>query len=526
MTMSNGIRKSLGVVTSGLFLATGLYLAADPAQAAIVPVVTETGKISLSVDGLGTNNAAGGTIDVAKPAGSTVRRAAFACSSNFNRVIADGDVSIDGTTINWSLSQFTDAGGGNPNFFHTVYADVTAVVSAKIDAAAAGLVPFLVTEVSTTTIDGCILAVISDDPAQTVDRTAILLFGGQSLGGDTFNISVSPPIALADVNLVLDFGLGIGFSAQGGTANLCGGGEFSEVDVNTVRMTSCAGNWDDGVAANGALLTVGGLGDSNANPAPPATLASQLGNVEDELYDLIPFVADGDTIITMDTINPSNDDIIFFAHLLALGRASAGGEEITKELVEGPDPIGISNPFATAYTFVITYTGPDALVVDTVPAEFEIVSLLASDGVAISFDTSQGAGNSANRIEWDVPEGTNTLTVEIQTVQSPGRGHRRLVFKPTSCGPLPINDGAIAFEVEDNGAPVLVEVQVVTDTLALETMVAASADFVEPGQVDAVLAQEMAIMSETLLQRVVIVGPSNSLIVEAVEGAKACEGPG
>jgi hypothetical protein len=43
------------------------------AQAAngLTPMVTETGLISLSIDGLGTNNVAGGTISASKPAGAT-----------------------------------------------------------------------------------------------------------------------------------------------------------------------------------------------------------------------------------------------------------------------------------------------------------------------------------------------------------------------------------------------------------------------------------------------------------------------
>jgi len=98
----------------------------------------------------------------------------------------------------------------------------------------------------------------------------------------------------------------------------------------------------------------------------------------------------------------------------------------------------------------------------------------------------------ANRIEWDVPTGTNTLTVTIQTVLSPGKGHRVDVFKPTSCGLLPLNDGAIAYEVDEFGNLVLVEV-------------------VDP------------VTGEITLEPVVIVGPSNSLVVEAVEGAKPCE---
>ena len=59
--------------------------------------------------------------------------------------------------------------------------------------------------------------------------------------------------------------------------------------------------------------------------------------------------------------------------------------------------------------------------------------------------------------------GSNTLKVAIQTVVSPGKRNNKKdeppVFKPTSCGPLPINDGATAFEVDpDTKEKVLVEV--------------------------------------------------------------------
>jgi len=94
-----------------------------------------------------------------------------------------------------------------------------------------------------------------------------------------------------------------------------------------------------------------------------------------------------------------------------------------------------------------------------------------------------------------VPAGINTLTVEIETVpsKSQGRinGEKVPVFKPTSCGPLPINDGATAFEVDENGNTVLVS-------------------YTDPDT------------GEVTLHPVVIVGPSNSLEVEAVDGAKPC----
>ncbi len=171
---------------------------------------------------------------------------------------------------------------------------------------------------------------------------------------------------------------------------------------------------------------------------------------------------------------------------------------IEKQLLEGPEQIGISLPNSTPYVFKIAYSNPDpsvpVRVTDTVPAEFEILDLDATAGNAIFFDTSQGQGNSANRIEWDLPPGTTTafLIVEIQTVESPGHGHRDTVFKPTSCGPLPINDGATAFEVDpETGEIVQVEV-------------------VDPDT------------GEVTLEPVVVLGPSNSLVVEAVEGAKPC----
>jgi len=166
--------------------------------------------------------------------------------------------------------------------------------------------------------------------------------------------------------------------------------------------------------------------------------------------------------------------------------------EIEKRLVSGPVEIGIYLPDETLYTFEISYTGPEALVVDTVPAEFEVLMVTTGDGTATFFETGKGKGKSSTKIVWDAPAGSSTLTVDIQTVKSPGHGKKTPdVFKPTSCGPLPINDGATAFEVDEDGELVLVEV---TDP--------------DTGQIT--------------LQRVVIVGPSNSLEVEAVEGAKPC----
>lgn len=162
---------------------------------------------------------------------------------------------------------------------------------------------------------------------------------------------------------------------------------------------------------------------------------------------------------------------------------------ISKEQVSGPDSIGIAQTGATKLTFVITYSGPAAFVVDTVPAEFNILSVSDNDA---DFAKAGKSGKSATKIEWSVSAGTSTLTVEIETAQSPG--HKKSpIWKPTSCGLLPLNDGATAFEVDEQGNLVLVEV-------------------VDPET------------GEITLERVVIVGPSNPLVVEAVgTDTKSCD---
>ena len=302
----------------------------EPQLGSIVPIVTETGYISLSVDGLG-SNAASGIIQVEKPsAGATVRKAYMAAASRgfSGRVLANGDVKIDGTGVVWSLTTPSSISSSNS------WADVTSIVKSKIDAAPAGRVDFTITEVSTTGIDGEILAVIFDDPAQTSSNTVILLFGAQNVLGDTFNIGLANPLDKSDPNLVLDMSLGIGFGYQTSSVN----NQFSTVDVNSVRMTSSAGGQDDGAGANGALLTAGGLDDSNVNPDPYAAPAN--ARTDDELYDLLPFVKDGDTAITVFTKNPSNDDNIFFAALNLASTTAVVGEGILLSPVFDINPVG------------------------------------------------------------------------------------------------------------------------------------------------------------------------------------------
>lgn len=275
---------------------------------AIAPVVTETGKIWVSIDGVASNSPNGAIIQAEKPAGAIVRKAYLAAASKgFSSVkIPDGGVMIDGIPVVWDIETASSISSWN------YWSDVTGIVQAKIDAAPSGRVDFLITELYTLDVDGEILVVIFDDPAQVNDNTVILYFGAQDVQGDSFPITFADPIDLNDPNLALDFSLGISYGYQEYTTSF----QYSEVDVNGQRLSSWAGGSDDCAdvsAENGALLTVGGLDDSSANPADPYGQPPGDTFYDDELYNLLPFVNQGDTQITIDTINPSTDDNIFFA---------------------------------------------------------------------------------------------------------------------------------------------------------------------------------------------------------------------
>jgi hypothetical protein len=300
---------------------------------ALTPMVTESGFITLSIDGVGTT-ATAGVVDVQKPAGATVRRAFLAAASRGGSQfqIPNGNVRLDGQLVNWSRSVQNSIRAWNH------FAEVTALVKAKLDAAPAGRVAFTVTETSTANIDGEVLAVIFDSPGETTVNTAILLFGAQSTTGDTFNISLAEPLNKNDPNLALDLSLGISFGYQPGNNPES---QRSTVDVNGARLTSLAGGQDDGSAADGALLTVGGLDDSNANPDPLA--AGPGPRTDDELYDLKPFVTQGARQIAINTFNASNDDNIFFAALSLRSAAAVVGEGIVLGPTQATGEVGTSH---------------------------------------------------------------------------------------------------------------------------------------------------------------------------------------
>jgi hypothetical protein len=311
----------------------------------IAPLITQTGNITLSMDGLGTLNSTG-SIEVEKPAGATVRAAYLAAASTgfSGRTLVNGDVKINGSNVIFTMTVPSTIGSSNS------FGEVTTIVKPIVDAAPAGIVSLTITEVSTAGIDGEILAVVFDDPAQTTTNTIFILFGAQNIAGDTFNITTADPI---NPLKPIDMSLGISYSFQHPSLAIS---QDSIINVNGTRVSSSAGGQDDSDALildNGALLTVGGIGDSNANPPPFVTNGGN-HRTDDELYDLRPFVTAGSTNITVFTQNPSNDDNIFFAGFFFKDQTATIGGDCT---LTCPASISISNT-PNQCSAVVNYAAP------------------------------------------------------------------------------------------------------------------------------------------------------------------------
>jgi Ca2+-binding RTX toxin-like protein len=297
----------------GALAAVALVMAFDGVAGATLQLVkpnpavpaTFVGKGGYSADGLGQFQA-GGTVQAEVPAGSTVRRAylygTYASSPNPSDV--QRTIDFDGTSV--VLAFLPNSEPGNSGL-STARAEVTGQVAAKVGGGG-GITNFAINN-DPSGLDGVGLVVIYSNPSSP-DGTIAVLDGGSKQLGDTTTFDLAGPLDMTVPNFGATMSLGSGFSFQGGSTpqHACGGGQFSTVKVNTQLLSNCAGHFDDGQAGNGALITVGGVGDSTNNPTPPDAPAE-----DDELYNLVPFLKQGDTKIVIDTANPSTDDNLFLA---------------------------------------------------------------------------------------------------------------------------------------------------------------------------------------------------------------------
>lgn len=287
---------------------------------------TFVGNGNWSLDGVGGGATGGGPVSVVVPAGSHVEAAFLYASTNAISADPSTTLSIGMNSLGVSFTQIGTV--PEPNLA-SYRADVTSFVSEAIGDGNANEFTFNVASPSAgSSVDGYELAVVYSNPAESL-RTISFLDGASQPGGDSFSLNFATPVNTAQAGFESLFSLGIGFSFQGTV-------QYSTVDVNGRRLTTSAGGQDDGIAANGGLITVGGLGDNPSNPADPNATPTETRS-DDELYNLAagnvadptPYLANGATAITVNTTNPSNDDIIFFAGFNITDRVSisSGGND-------------------------------------------------------------------------------------------------------------------------------------------------------------------------------------------------------
>lgn len=269
---------------------------------------TFTGRGGYSADG---TSGPSGLLTAAVPPGSSVEQAyLYAYIQNANPTASESTVTFDGLPVlTAKLDDYAIT-------LSSARADVTPQVAAKVGTGS-GTTDF--SAPTSRPVDRLALVVIYSNPGLPVRTIAVFDGAAQTLG-DTATFTFAAPLDKSDPGFSARMSLGIGFSFQQGSGHTCGPGspvskQHSVVDVNGVRLTSCAGG-DDDAGTFGSLITVGGVGDSTDNPADPFQTPAD-GNpvrvTDDEFYDLEPFLAQGDTSLTVTTSQPSNDDILFLS---------------------------------------------------------------------------------------------------------------------------------------------------------------------------------------------------------------------
>lgn len=170
--------------------------------------------------------------------------------------------------------------------------------------------------------DGLALTVIFEDTTMTSDASVVYYFGSSNTNGQlmSLNFDLLPALPNNGTYSGSWMSLGSGWSQ--------GGSQYSSIKAqNNLQAASVGSPWTDisgsaggcddshgpnGVSANTGcdsqygLISVGGIGDSTANPTAIAQ-----GQADDELYNLDGFLAAGVNRIDLSTRNPSGDDNLF-----------------------------------------------------------------------------------------------------------------------------------------------------------------------------------------------------------------------
>jgi hypothetical protein len=410
-----------------------------------------TGKVYMSEDAIGTHNPAGGPVRVHKrDASATVQAAYLLAAGTPGYTIQNGDVTLNGTSLSFpETNNVMNNLSGTNGPINSVWTDVTSIVKPVVDAAPAGNVSFTSAEPNSPAdpnadnMDGEILAVILADPTLPADNTVSFEFGALNPTGDNYSIGLAQPLNLSNKNLAVTMSIGDSFGFQGPPASGMGNNQFSNISVNGAKLTSSAGGNDDSVCkndnppdfakcGNGELITVGGIGDSTANPADPnatpVTCATAPPRCDDELYNLLPFVHNGDTSIKVTTDNPSQDDNIFFTGFELDSVVAVVGAGATLSPASGESLLGTpytfttklqdsaGNPVANQVVTFIVLSGPDEGLQQNATTDATGTATFTYSGGAV---TGAGFGQDTVQVRFsDSNENTvvsNTATVNWTT---------------------------------------------------------------------------------------------------------------
>jgi hypothetical protein len=314
--LSGLIAVALAALTAGLGAtsASALPVTTSWTDAGLQEMFSVNGNITWSADGLGINSGQTGNIQVNRPAASSVI-AAFLLVSTNAVATAPTDVKVNNAAVTFThKAAETTSGYGFTNYL----ADVTTNVKAFLDVSGPGVFNIPIDNGVSQTADpnadpyitGDALVVVFNTPGAPL-ASIVLNFGTSAVAGDTFALAY-PSLTLPQT-ADLQMSIGDAFSY--------GADQNSVITVNGQTLTENAGHFDDNstfvagqpepwAAEDPALITVGGVGDSLTNPT---LLAPWSTTADDELYSLSPFVAVGDTTITVNTNNASNDDNLFMA---------------------------------------------------------------------------------------------------------------------------------------------------------------------------------------------------------------------
>ncbi|MBU4526204.1 MAG: PEP-CTERM sorting domain-containing protein [Desulfomicrobium sp.] len=285
---------------------------------------------ALAIDGWGSQSSSSGFLQTGNLGGSSVLAAWLYSADVWGGGVA-GDVTLEDIFLPNNDGILLSRPASNP--VNVRLYDVTSIVKSKIES---GQTDFSIKENGYT--DGEVLIVAYKNQS-TSGGTAIILDGGLAQGGDTTRLDFASPYTGGDAFL----SLAISYSY----------GDFQNTKVtvktssnpNGRLLTSAAGGNDDGSfqAADGALITVGGVGDSPLNPPNP----NQTGAAyDDELYNLAlgndvsadPFLRNGDTWLELLTNNPSGDDNVFATFFTSTFRiANVNDDDIINP--DGPNPV-------------------------------------------------------------------------------------------------------------------------------------------------------------------------------------------